>query len=248
MVDGPVAAGGFRIPASGPGGVLRSRRVDSLKPAVGIEPSNPRVRAIAADPMEQAEGADERELLERCRAGDTQAFRTLVERHHAAAYRLALRIVRSETDAEEVAQDAFVRAWSGLCEFRGEAAFSTWLYRIVVRRALDRSAVLRNRRTRETDIDEAGEIAVSAGASEGPTATATHTREARRLERLLGALPETQRAAIALFYYEDLSVSDAARVLGVPEGTMKTHLSRARAALRAGWLKESRLESDDDLR
>src|SRR5262249_60082016 len=85
----------------------------------------------------------------RAQAGDTGAFRELVERHQASAYTLALRILRSSADAEEVAQDAFVRVWTALPGFRGESTFSTWLYRIVARRAFDRAQVLKNRRARE---------------------------------------------------------------------------------------------------
>jgi RNA polymerase sigma-70 factor, ECF subfamily len=225
-----------------------------LKPEAGIDPSKRRVRSSPAQAKYPAVGAEERELLERCRAGDTHAFRTLVERHHASALRLAFRIVRSERDAEEVAQDAFVRAWLGLREFRGDAAFTTWLYRIVVRRALDRAAQLRNRNAREADLEDAGEAAKGLGADPGspggndPGEAESRARDARLLARLLDALPEAQRAAIALFYYEDLSVEEAARILEMPVGTVKTHLSRARAALRGGWLRESSRGTEHELR
>jgi len=80
---------------------------------------------------------DEPELLARCRAGETAAFAVLVDRYRDRAYGLAFRIVRSAPDAEEAAQDAFVAAWKALGAFRGDAAFSTWLYRIVWRKSLD---------------------------------------------------------------------------------------------------------------
>lgn len=171
---------------------------------------------------------DERRLLERCRGGDTQAYAVLVERYRSRAYGLALRLVRSEPDAEEVAQDAFVRAWRSIGDFRGDAAFGTWLYRIVWRRALDRSAALRTRRGRETALEDAPESATAIADPAGPDATAT------RWERLTRDLTEPQRAVVTLFYYEDMAVKDIARVLEMPEGTVKTHLSRARATLRAG--------------
>src|SRR5262249_58645626 len=95
----------------------------------------------------------------RAQAGDTGAFRELVERHQASAYTLALRILRSSADAEEVAQDAFVRVWTALPGFRGESTFATWLYRIVARRAFDRAQVLKHRRARERQDEKLPEPA-----------------------------------------------------------------------------------------
>lgn len=132
-------------------------------------------------------------------------------------------------DAEEVAQDAFVRAWRALPAFRGEAAFGTWLHRIVSRLALDRRERLVARARRETAAAETPEIvdpSADAG-GEGP-----------RLERLLDALPERARAAVVLYYYEDRSVLEVAHVLNLPEGTVKTLLSRARTAMREAWARE----------
>lgn len=173
-----------------------------------------------------APAGDEKRLLERCRAGDTQAFAVLVERYRSRAYGLALRLVRSAPDAEEVAQDAFVRAWRSIGDFRGDAAFGTWLYRIVWRRALDRSAALRTRRERETPLDSP-DTAGRTAATAGPEA------HSARWKRLTRDLTEPQRAVVTLFYYEDMAVKDIARALEMPDGTVKTHLSRARAALRA---------------
>ena len=172
----------------------------------------------------------ERALVERARGGDETAFRELVERHRDRIYGLALRMLRSPAEAEEVAQDAFVRAWRALPRFRGEAAFGTWMHAIVVRRAIDRAVVLKNRRTREVAYEEAGDLPE-------PTAGADVTNEEtrRRLGRLLEQLSPAQRASVALFYDEDRPVEEIARILGMPENTVKTHLSRARAALRRGW-------------
>jgi RNA polymerase sigma-70 factor (ECF subfamily) len=190
-----------------------------------------------------AQPEDEQRLLARCRAGDTRAFQVLVERYRDRAYGLALRVLRSEPDAEEVAQDSFVRAWKALADFRGDAAFGTWLYRIVWRRALDRAAVLRQRHGREAPLEGgAGEpVAVSGfggfelGAQPGSPREPGGRAAGLSWERLTEGLSEPQRAVVTLFYYEDMSVKDVARALEVPEGTVKTHLSRARAALRARY-------------
>jgi RNA polymerase sigma-70 factor (ECF subfamily) len=177
---------------------------------------------------------DERALLGRARAGDTAAYRILVDRHRDRAYGLALRILRSPLDAEEVAQDGFVRAWLALPRFRGESSFGTWLHRIVARRAFDRAAVLKARRARERAEEEAGEIAAGTAAPGGQAALAL------RLERLMERLSERECAVVTLFYYEGLSVQQVAETLEMPPGTVKSLLSRARTALREGWLREER--------
>jgi RNA polymerase sigma-70 factor, ECF subfamily len=180
---------------------------------------------VAAPPP--AEDPD-RAWVARARRGDAEAYRVLVERHRHQAFAVARRIVRSESDAEEVAQDAFVRAWRALPEFRGESRFGTWLHSIVVRRALDRAEVLGRRRGRERQVEVLPEPA--AGAPDPEAA-----RRVRRLDGLMGVLSDTQRAAVSLYYYEDRSVENVAEVLGLPVNTVKTHLSRARAVLREAW-------------
>jgi RNA polymerase sigma factor (sigma-70 family) len=173
---------------------------------------------------------DEGRLVERAGARDPEAFRALVDCHRDRAYGLALRILRSPADAEEVAQDAFVRAWFALPRFRGESSFSTWLFRIVARQAFDRFATLRRRRSRETDLEAAEQVAGAGGAAD-------EARRALKLERLMAGLSEAQRAVLTLFYYEGQSVTQVATTLGMPSGTVKTHLARARAALRREWLE-----------
>ena len=176
--------------------------------------------------------ADERALIRRSAGGDAGAFRVLVDLHRDRAYGLALRLVRSEPDAEEVAQDAFVRAWRAIGEFRGDASFSTWLYRIVWRRAVDRAAVLKTRRDREIALEGEGEGEGLHRIVASREAGAAGAADPEGFERMIASLSEVQRAVVTLFYSEDRSVAEVARVLEMPEGTVKTHLSRARAALR----------------
>lgn len=171
--------------------------------------------------------ADERRLIARAQSGDTAAFRLLVERHQARAHALALRILRSQADAEEVAQDAFVRVWTALPGFRGESTFGTWLHRIVARRAFDRAQVMKTRRGRERQDERLPEHAAPENDED--------MLRAAKLKELIGDLTAAQRAAVTLYYYEGHSVEDVANVLGMPENTVKTHLLRARAALRAAW-------------
>jgi len=203
-----------------------------MKPRERIDPSNAGVKP----PL--GHETDEPALIARCREGDTAAYRILVERHRGRAYGLAFRILRSAPDAEEVAQDAFVRAWLGLRDYRGDAAFATWLHRIVARRALDRAAILKGRRAREETLEHV----------EAPGVVGTApTRESRGIAQLMEALPDAQRGVVTLFYFEEKPVAEIARALMIPEGTVKTHLARARAALRREWLRHARMEGWNEL-
>jgi RNA polymerase sigma-70 factor (ECF subfamily) len=132
-----------------------------------------------------------------------------------------------------VAQDAFVRAWRGLPRFRGDSAFSSWLYRITARLAFDRAARLKGRRGRESQVE-----AIEAVAVPGPAADEGDRARGRQLERMVAALPDAQRLVVTLYYFQDRSVEEVARTLRMPENTVKTHLSRARAALHAAWPEE----------
>jgi RNA polymerase sigma-70 factor, ECF subfamily len=183
------------------------------------------------DPDRAEAARRDAECVARAQRGDHEAFRELVDRHRDRIYGLVLRIVRRTDDAEEVAQDAFVRAWRALPRFRGEAAFATWLHRIAVRLAADRAASLGRRGGRETSLEEPQ--AVRAEARDDPR---PHD-DAQRIEALMERLTVAQRAVVTLYYYQDRSVEDVARLLFMPENTVKTHLSRARAALRAGWME-----------
>ena len=182
------------------------------------------------DAVTRAREDAERPLVARARKGDREAFRALVERHKGRALALARRLMRDEAEAEEVAQDAFLKAWSALPAFRAESCFGTWLHRIVYRRALDRLEALKARRRHEAAAPSWPEEGAPANDSGGPAD--------ERVRRLVEMLPAAQRAAVTLYYFEDRSVQDAAKVLGMHENTMKTHLHRARAALRAAWARE----------
>jgi RNA polymerase sigma-70 factor (ECF subfamily) len=226
-----------RLAGMKPDGPLpRSKQAMTFPAAAAAASQGPRGASAGpdagADPVAGA-GA-EREWIARARDGDRVAFARLVEAHRDRAYALALRIVRSPADAEEVAQDAFVRVWRALPGFRGEAAFATWLHRIVLHRAFDRLEVLRRRRGRETPLEPAHDPvdARPVGAD-----AAARTREAR-LARLLAGLTAPQRAVVTLYYLADRSVEDVAATLGLPSNTVKTHLSRARATMRERWHEE----------
>jgi RNA polymerase sigma-70 factor (ECF subfamily) len=195
-------------------------------------------------PAERAErGVDaaEHEWIRASRGGDTEAFRRLVDRYRADVVELCVRIVRSREEGEEAAQDSFVRAWRALPKFREEARFSTWLFRIATRRALDSAETLRRRRERETT----GDPALLDAAPDGGSAVSGAAQ--RKLWRALGGLEPVPRAVVALHYWGRHAVAEISEMLEMPEGTVKTHLHRSRAALRAAWIRESRKEARREL-
>ncbi len=189
------------------------------------------VNRSSSDDPPRSDAEQEALLVERARCRDTAAFRELVDRHRDHAYAVAFRVLRSSADAEEVAQDAFVRAWAALPGFRGESRFGTWLHAITLRRALDRAATLKTRAARETAID----TVEHSGFADPERGHAERIGLSMRLGKLIEGLSDMQRSAVMMFYFEQRSVDEIAAALRIPTGTVKTHLSRARAALRGAW-------------
>ena len=171
---------------------------------------------------------DDRALTARARAGDGAAFAQLVERHQGMVYALALGKTGHPQDAEEVVQTAFLKAWQGLPNFRGEAAFSTWLYRLTVHAAVD---LLRQRR-QHLSLDDPDLPPLPAGTA-GPEAQVQENDRRRQLWEAIDALPEGLRTPFLLREVEGRSYQEIAQALGVAEGTVKSRLARARAKLRA---------------
>jgi len=174
---------------------------------------------------------DEAGLLRRAKEGDHQAFGQLVEPCLDQAYRLALRIVGDCGEAEDALQDALYNAWRALPRFRGESRFLTWLYRIVWRVSVDR---LRKAKALPVDADLL-DAAQAQGDDAGwydPERSLEGAETRREVEQALGRLPVAYRTALTLYYIEGLPVREVAQVLEVPVGTVKTHLHRARLALK----------------
>ncbi len=161
--------------------------------------------------------------------GDRAAFNLLVGRHGERALRVALRILGDAAEAEEVAQEAFLRAWQAAASFDpARARFTTWLHRIVVNLAIDRTR--RRAGAPSTGLEAAAELA---DAAPGPEADAAAAEARAALAVALGALPPRQRAAIALAYEEELSGAEAAAALEVSERALEGLLRRARQFLRS---------------
>ena len=178
---------------------------------------------------------DEAELVERARRGDLEAWETLVRTYQGIAFRTAYLLAGNAADAEEAAQDGFVKAFRALGRFRRGAALKPWLLRIVANEARNRrrSAARRER------------LALRAAAENRP-GDAVPSPEAALLareshERLLAAverLPEAHRDAVACRYFLELSEEETAAALGIRKGTVKSRLSRALARLREALEEE----------
>lgn len=163
--------------------------------------------------------------VERVLAGDISAFEGIVRRWQGPIVNLAYRFFRDRSRAEELAQEAFLRAYRGLGKWRKEAAFSTWLFALTAN--LCRSE-LRRFPSRLVPLDDVAEPPDSR-AQDGGYADEDRDRAVRRA---VFALPPKYRDTLILFYFHDMDVSAAAHSLGLPEGTIKARLSRGREFLR----------------
>ena len=185
----------------------------------------PRGLGPPSDPREDAA------LLQAHLAGDAEAFAELVRRHAPRLWGVALGVLGDREEAADAVQDAFVSAYRAAGSFRGDAAVTTWLHRIVVNASLDR---LRRARARPTvPLDPGGD-----GGGPGPAERLAAPGDAHAAVELevdvraaLAELPEHQRAALVLVDLQDLPVAEAAAVLGVAVGTVKSRCARGRAAL-----------------
>ena len=179
---------------------------------------------------------DDRELVERARAGERGAFNDLVERHAPKIFRLARTITKNDQDAEDVLQETFLKAYSKLDTFQGESQFYTWLVRIAVNQSLMRLRKLRNRKTVPLDQEvETGDSQVKREvASEGPTPEERYGREETRrlLEAAVDSLSETYRPVFVLRDIEGLSTEETGQMLGLSISAVKSRLLRARLQLR----------------
>lgn len=177
----------------------------------------------------------EKHLLEQIRGGVAERFEELVRLHSPRILRLAGRLIGNRAEAEELAQEAFLRFFGAIPSFRGESSIATWLYRTVTRLAIDhlRRERLRRRifffRKDEEEEDPAERMADPAPS---PRDILLAEETGRRLSRALGELPPRQRAVFILRHQEELPLKEIAAVLGLREGTVKAHLHRAVMRLR----------------
>ena len=182
----------------------------------------------------------ELELVRAAASGDEAAFGELVRMYENKAYHLALRMCGNAEDAYDVAQDAFLAAWKGLPSFRGDAGFSTWLYRLVSNAAIDHLRRTKHQRGNVSLDDE--ELNIDApDTAPGPLENAVEKELQQAVQDGLAQLGDDHRAVLVMREVQSLSYEEIARTLEIDLGTVKSRISRARTALRKILLKSGNL-------
>ena len=206
----------------------------------GDEPIRNRPHNLpAAHSLAEPAGPGDEECVRRARAGDHEAFRVLVDRYQGRAYRLALRILRSEEAARDAVQEAFVKAYTSLARFEERSSFFTWLYRLVTNQCID----MRRREHAERRVEWRDEEALESSAlrlapgSEGllpelPADALERKELGEHMETAIRALPEAARATLLLREVDGLSYAEIAEAQGIPRGTVMSRLHYARRKLQ----------------
>jgi RNA polymerase sigma-70 factor (ECF subfamily) len=193
--------------------------------------------ALSSSEALAREGAPDRVLLELCRGGDPQAFSRLVALHEGMVFNLAARLLGDPEEARDASQEVFLQVFRTLARFEGRSSLRTWIFRIVVNHCRNRQRWWRRRRKDRCcaieDLTPAQEARLPAGAQgESPYEGARRGEQARQVQAALLRLSFDHRAILLLREVEELSCEQVAAALHVPEGTVKSRLARARAALR----------------
>lgn len=171
--------------------------------------------------------AEELELIQRSLNGDLEAWGEIVARYKEAVFAVALGILRNRADAEDAAQDAFIRAYENLRKYDLSRKFSTWLFTVTANVA--KNALRKRRRERDPPLPEL----------DGDPAEAAHAdMRVEAVRQAVAELPEVYRAPVVLYYWHGLPLEEIGGVLGLPVGTVKTRLYRARALIRTKLLEQ----------
>ena len=174
------------------------------------------------------------ELVELAQQGSRPAFASIIDRHKTSVFNMALRIVGNREDAEEAAQDAFVRAFRALNNFRQDAKFSTWLYRIAVNVSLTKARQSRLDVTSidaTTDEEDNTPLQIPDRALK-PDEEYEQSVYQKRVHAMIADLPPKYSAVIMMYHIQSLSYEEISEALDLPIGTVKAHLFRARNALK----------------
>lgn len=187
---------------------------------------------VMANAVLQTADRSEAALLTGARRGDESAIRALIKANNQRLFRVARAVLRDDGEAEDVVQETYVRAFTRLAEFRGEAAFSTWLIRIALNEALGRKR--RRKPTVEPEaIDETVVLFPGVSSAEAPDHAAGRRELRLLLEHAIDALPESFRVVFILREIEGLDIEETAGQLGIKPATVKTRLHRARRLIKA---------------
>ncbi len=179
-------------------------------------------------------------LVERARAGDLQAFERLVAHYQDRVYNYVLRMIYDPVEAQDIAQETFVRAWQGLGRFRGASSFQTWLYRIASNLAIDAARSRKRRGLVTVSLDEPVTGADSSElehdlpdeGTHGPAEALEQQELRREVWEAVGELSDKLRPVVVLADLQGLSYGEIAKILGCPVGTVKSRLFNARSQLR----------------
>ena len=180
--------------------------------------------ATRATPRPPGLREDERQAIEACQRGEREVFDRLVERYQRDIYRLCYRYVNNHEDANDMAQEVFLKAYKAIGRFRGDSSFSTWLYRIAV------NTCLNFRAARKPEAEELPEALPDGRV--GAAAALESEERAREIRNAVSRLPEKQRATLILKIFHDLTHEEVASVLGSTVGTVKANLFHALGNLR----------------
>ncbi|WP_367914080.1 RNA polymerase sigma factor [Leadbetterella sp. DM7] len=163
--------------------------------------------------------------VERVKRGDTASFRFLVDKYQDMAFTIAYRILKNAGDAEDAAQEGFVKAYQQIHRFEGRSKFSTWLYTVIYRSAIDKT-----HGKRFLKIDEAGYE--KQGHTDTPVQKLMEEEQSEAIKKAVDALPPTESLLITLFYMDDCSIREIADISGLSEMNIKVKLFRARKTLQ----------------
>jgi len=188
----------------------------------------------------------ERLLLRRLRERDERAFREMVEAYQDRVFNLLFRMIGGREEAEDLAQEVFVTVFKSIDQFRGDSKLSTWLYRVAANHCKNRIKYLARRHDRSTgELDEAAErtaaaqggVPVGAGHIEAPDRALEGAEMERIVQQAIAELDEDHRLVVVLRDIEELSYEEICEITGLPEGTVKSRLHRARLALKEKLVK-----------
>jgi RNA polymerase sigma-70 factor (ECF subfamily) len=207
---------------------------------------------LRTDSIKTLENYTDGELVQRIQAKDVVAFELLMRRNNQTLYRAARSILKNEEEAEEAVQDAYLKAYSAIDDFRAGAALTTWLTRIVINEALGRRRKhqrraeliqLNKQLERAPDSEEGFQMQHHAAGS--PVVNAERTETRRLIERNIDQLPEAFRSVFVLRALEEMTVQETASCLGIPDATVRSRFFRARGLMREAIAQEIDLGYDD---
>jgi RNA polymerase sigma-70 factor (ECF subfamily) len=176
------------------------------------------------------EHRDDNHYIEEVIAGNTASFAVLVDRHKDLVFTIAMNITRNREDAEEVAQDVFLKAFQKLAGFRKESGFSTWLYRIAYNESITR---IRKSRIKTLDLEEEITGSIPEEEVEDDIAGLDGQEQKMIIGKILDTLPEIDRVLVTLFYMDNRPVNDISEVTGLGESNVKVRLHRVRKRIYA---------------